>query len=341
MSQYKAAMNRILGIADAPIEDVEGTEGGAADHTPQWALILNSQSAWILRVLTPILWALGLVLFTNRDTFLRAIFMPFLGIFAALLANTVPIGGGIVYVPMLQLLGEDIKLSVSFTVATMVCGNGVFGFLHWLKTDRSLIVFESFQYTIPPSWLGSFVGLLILPRLEAFWIKKLFGVLSLFLALYVFLLALDLHSKPPVEDDSEGAAKPKEACADPTEDASRLEKWRIVALVSFFGGLVLVTNIGVGPALITFLLLGRDFLGYTHKQALVTGIITGGWVCALPALIHLLVLRDVPMALWIMVLPGVYAGSWLAPKFFASVGLVNVLWGFTAFLVFSACLFVF
>jgi hypothetical protein len=33
-------------------------------------------------------------------------FMPFLGIAAALLANSVPIGGGIVYIPVLHLLGK-------------------------------------------------------------------------------------------------------------------------------------------------------------------------------------------------------------------------------------------
>lgn len=35
----------------------------------------------------------------------EVLYMPFLGIFAALLANSVPIGGGIVYIPVLHLLG--------------------------------------------------------------------------------------------------------------------------------------------------------------------------------------------------------------------------------------------
>lgn len=50
---------------------------------------------------------------------MSAIYMPFLGIFSATLANAVPVGGGIVFVPALAIMGSHIKLGASFTVATM------------------------------------------------------------------------------------------------------------------------------------------------------------------------------------------------------------------------------
>ena len=58
----------------------------------------------------------------TRDSFFSLIHMPFLGLFAAILANCVPIGGGIVYIPALSLLGNHVHMTVSFTLATMSVG---------------------------------------------------------------------------------------------------------------------------------------------------------------------------------------------------------------------------
>jgi uncharacterized membrane protein YfcA len=288
---------------------------------PAWTHGLRKQADYILYVIAPVLWAFMLVIFLDRDALIKNMFMPFLGVFAALLANTVPIGGGIVYVPMLSLFGEKIQLGVAFSVATMTVGNGVFGFLHWLKADPSLILWESFPYTIFPSWAGSVLGILVLPQISTFWVKKIFGLFSLLLAGYVFLLVTSTSSH---------------ALSAETPAAPTVEKWRVVAVVSFLAGVVLVTNIGVGPALISFVLLGSNYLGFTHKQAIVTGIITGGWVCLVPLIIHLFILADVPFALWLTVLPGVFVGARVAPAFFEMVGIHRVLWAFGFFLVLSA-----
>ena len=342
MAQYKAAMMRMMRMGGEEVvgvittEDVEGVDGSVATaevhgvSIPVWAEVLRSQSDWILRTALPLLWAVGLIAICDRESFMRNLFMPVLGVFAALLANTVPIGGGIVYVPMLQLLGEKIQLSVSFTVSVMTFGNGVFGFLHWLKNDPSMLVWESFPYTVLPSWLGSLCGILLLPPLATYWVKVLFGVFSFGLAGYVFLLATaqaKLQARDHPVTTVNGRPSPS------------VEKWYVVSTISFLGGLVLVTNIGIGPALVTFFLLGGEYLGYSHKQAIVTGIITGGWVCVVPFLLHLLVLKDVPLTLWIMVLPGVWLGAKLAPGFFEWAGLTNVLYGFGVFLLASSALF--
>jgi TRAP-type uncharacterized transport system fused permease subunit len=49
-------------------------------------------------------------------------------------------------------------------------------------------------------------------------------------------------------------------------------------------------------------------LGYKEQRAIVTGIVTGGWVCIVPFLIHIY-RNDVPYALWVLVLPGVFYGA--------------------------------
>jgi hypothetical protein len=86
------------------------------------------------------------------------------------------------------------------------------------------------------------------------------------------------------------------------------ESWQLLlAFVSLLGGVFLVPNIAIGPALTTYLLL--VLMGFRTKVAMVTGVVTGGWVCLVPFLLHLLVLQDVPIVLWLMVLPGVYVGA--------------------------------
>jgi len=73
-------------------------------------------------------------------------------------------------------------------------------------------------------------------------------------------------------------------------------------------------------------------LGYDPKRCIVTGIVTGGWVCIIPSLLHLFVLNDVPIKLWLMVLPGVYVGASVAPAVHDKVGIINVLGAFGIFL---------
>ena len=112
---------------------------------------------------------------------------------------------------------------------------------------------------------------------------------------------------------------------------------QILILISFLGGVLLVPNIGIGPAMVTF--LGLTLLGYESKRSIVTGIITGGWVCIIPSLIHLFILNDVPVKLWLMVLPGVYVGSSIAPLVHDKLGIMNVLGAFGVFLLLSSTLF--
>jgi uncharacterized membrane protein YfcA len=258
--------------------------------------------------------------------------MPILGILAACLANCIPIGGGIVYVPLLNLIGENINLSVSFTLATMTIGNGIFGFFHWLLIDHSLIVWESFVYTVFPCWIGSYIGIIVLPHFDTYWVRKGFGTFCFLVAIYIFHIAkLESNENKPYLPFEFELWKP-------LLSMSVSSKWMIVSIVSFLSGLILVTNIGIGPALITFFLL-KNMLGYSRKQSIVTGIITGGWVCFVPFLIHLLYLHDIPFDLWIMVLPGVYFGAQIAPKVYDHIGLNAVFFLFGWFLILSSIMF--
>lgn len=309
---------------------------------------LERHAEWIINVLTPVLWAFALVLHIDRDDFLGLIHMPFLGFFAAFLANSVPIGGGIVYIPALSLLGSQVTLGTLFTLSIMPIGNGVFGFLNWLRKDSSLIIWESFAFTVLPSWIGSFIAMSMLPTPDVFYVKYCFGFFCFLLGSLVLLSiyrgglknVIGIHHDAlPVAPREQELSKVEDQTdllidvdnvhtntteSDPLPTVSiedsyisqrrpasfqpDVNAWSLVILVSLLGGVVLVPNIGIGPALVTYLLL--VYIGYPDQAAIVTGIVTGGWVCVLPLALHFV--NDatvIPHKLVIMVLPGVYLGA--------------------------------
>jgi len=72
---------------------------------------------------------------------------------------------------------------------------------------------------------------------------------------------------------------------------------------SFLAGLILVSHIEIENAMTTFLIC-RWIWELPAKPSVVTGILVGGWTSVVPFGLHLLVLKDVPIALWVMGLPG-------------------------------------
>jgi uncharacterized membrane protein YfcA len=358
--------------------------------TAEIVTFLRENADFILHTATPVLWCIGFVLIMDRESLFENWFMPFLGLLAAFLANSVPIGGGIVYIPALSLLGANITLGAAFTISVMPFGNGIFGLLRWLLKDPSVIIWESFQYTVLPSWIGSLIAIFFLPKPQIYWIKQCFGWFCFSLGVLVLLAmyrgglknvfttagkssAHSISSNPSVSkaatgnsphlptfddliaeqaDDDDGDHDEEEAAESKTNNysslppataimeeetifdsfsAEKLREWLVVIVISFSGGVILVPNIGIGPALITYFLLA--FMGFPDQASLVTGIVTGGWVCILPFFVHLLVNQDIPWKLWIMVLPGVFYGAKVSFRFFLS-------FSFNSFLFFiSCCLF--
>eukprot|EP01040_Poterioochromonas_malhamensis_P011163 gene11162-12162_t len=347
---------------------------------------IQSQSDFLLNVAPTLVWCLLFVLIMDREKLFETWFMPFLGVFAAFLANSVPLGGGIVYIPALSLLGANITLGAAFTLSVMPIGNGFFGFIRWILKDPTVILWESFQYTVLPSWVGSLIAMFLLPKVDHYWIKMGFGWFCFLIGLLVlagvykngirnvFFSASSGYKTPHATehtsksgdesekalptfddlihdeeddghftDDSDSSAagllsrESHKKSAQSDSFAEALQKWAHVIVISFLGGIVLVPNIAIGPALITYILLAM--MGYRDQQALVTGIVTGGWVCVLPFLIHIFILKDVPWELWIMVLPGVFYGAKYAPYLIDRIGVQNVMVMFSLFLFASALLY--
>lgn len=279
-----------------------------------------------------IFWGILFCEYMDRSSVYELAYLPCIGIFAACLANAVPIGGGIVYVPVLALLGSNMKVDVIFTVCTMSIGNGLFGFLKWLQKNPDIFIIDSFMYTVIPSSIGSIISFFFLPQFSIPFIRKFFGIFCLFLAVFVIAAAYRGGVDKVMSVESSSSIISSEMKLNLSNRPTQ-----IFLFVSFLGGLILVPNIGVGPAMITF--LGLSLLGYDPKRSIVTGIVTGGWVCIIPSLLHLFIFNDVPIKLWLMVLPGVYLGASIAPAVHDKVGIINVLGAFGIFLFLTSLLF--
>eukprot|EP00957_Ditylum_brightwellii_P047427 3602714-Ditylum_brightwellii.AAC.1 len=108
----------------------------------------------------PLLWIILFVSTMDRTMLYSSYAMPLLGICSASLANAVPVGGGIVFVPILSLFGVKLSLGTAFAVSTMTFGNGVFGFLTWLRKDPSSIAWRVMPCAVLPAWVGATLGTL-------------------------------------------------------------------------------------------------------------------------------------------------------------------------------------
>lgn len=168
-----------------------------------------------------------------------------------------------------------------------------------------------------PSSIATLLAIYLVPSPNIVAIKRLFGGFCIALGIIVGVASRNggisrtispLFSRAKSISSSEiSAIKLTHSLAYSTEIYLNLSKWIVIGIISFLAGFILVPNIGIGPALTTYILL--ELYGYEAERAIVTGIITGGWVCILPFLIHWIEFGDIPWRMWIMVLPGVYIGA--------------------------------
>ncbi len=240
-------------------------------------------------------------------------FMPLLGIVAATIAMSTPAGGGVVFFPTMVLLGIPPYQAAAFSVGAQSVGMGIFGTFNWIKRDRSAILKPAVVATALVGGAATLLSLFVFPIAQARPLQLTFSFFGLGLAIYIFYglgHGLDKETLP-----------------------FRLGPRMIVALavVALLGGL-LVGYIGVGIDALLFLVLTSFFKIDSH-EATVTSILTMGFAAMVPFAVHLLVLRDVPINLWLMVLPGILLGARLGPWLNQALGRRRILVGFSILLL--------
>jgi len=297
---------------------------------------LERHGKFLLMPVLPLLWCVFFMTIMDREKLSTSYAMPILGIVSATLANAVPVGGGIVFVPILSLFfGIDLSLGASFAVATMTFGNGIFGFLSWITKDPSSIIWSVVPYAVLPAWVGA-AWFTLHPFLDPARCRQLFALFS-FLVASIVARGVYVSSKKISEGKTEFSIQLGDnSNSDNDGNKNGIQNtWRqiiISCLCSFTAGSVLVAHIGIGNAMTTFLVCSFVWK-LPAKKSVVTGILVGGWTSLIPFLIHLIVLQDVPITLWVMVLPGVYLGARLAPLVHERIGITTVLFLFCVFLL--------
>ena len=301
---------------------------------------LEKNSSFLMVKVFPIIWCILFLYTMNRDTIINSYGVLFLGIASASLANAVPVGGGIVFVPILSWWGFKLTLGASYALATMTFGNGIFGFLSWLKKDSSAIAWHIIPWAVVPAWIGATVTTFH-PLLTPIQCRHLFALFCIGVATVVgrgiWLYGEPVPHKPfSILNNGDG---PQSKDVMNVSSSLSLKQRVLASCFSFIAGLILVAHIGIGNAMTTFL-VGNFVWRLNAKSAVVTGIICGGWTSLVPFLIHLIILRDVPIELWVMGLPGVFIGAKIAPTIHEKLGIVHVLSVFVIFLLITASLMI-
>uniref|UniRef100_A0A7S4T0H4 Membrane transporter protein n=1 Tax=Ditylum brightwellii TaxID=49249 RepID=A0A7S4T0H4_9STRA len=307
---------------------------------------LQTYSAVLMMPILPLLWIILFVSTMDRTMLYSSYAMPLLGICSASLANAVPVGGGIVFVPILSLFGVKLSLGTAFAVSTMTFGNGVFGFLTWLRKDPSSIAWRVVPCAVLPAWVGATLGTLR-PFLTTGQCRHLFGFFCVVVGIVVLRGIYqnqgrndDLKGRPfSIVENNHHIIIGDDGEDDP-EGSSPSRQKILACCFSFLAGLILVPHIGIGNAMTTFLVCSFVWR-LPAKPSVVTGILVGGWTSLVPFLLHLFVLQDIPIALWVMGLPGVYLGARIAPLVHEKLGITNVLIAFVVFLFGTAALMLF
>ena len=240
-------------------------------------------------------------------------FMPFLGIIAATIAMSTPAGGGVVFFPTMVLLGVPAFEAVAFSIGAQSVGMGIFGTFNWVKKDRSAILVPAIVIAVLVGSVATLVSVFVFPIEEAKPLKLIFSFFGLALALHIFNSLRHGIDK----DTRQFKLGPKVLTS--------------LVVVGLIGG-ILVGYVGVGIDALLFLMLTYFFKIDSHEVT-VTSILTMGFTAMVPFAVHLFILSDVPMDLWLMVLPGILLGARIGPWLNNRLGRRRILIGFSTLLV--------
>jgi hypothetical protein len=236
-----------------------------------------------------------------------------LGVAAATIAMSTPAGGGVVFFPVMVLLGVPPIQAVAFSVGAQSVGMGIFGTYNWMRRDRAAILLPVVLATGIIGGAATLLALLVFPVTESGPLQLTFSAFGVGLAAYIF------HR---VRYGSGGQARRFEWNA---------RMLIAIAGVGLIGGL-LVGYVGAGIDALLFLVLTAFFKVDVH-EATVTSIVTMGFTASVPFAVQLFVLGNVPIHLWLMVLPGILIGARIGPWLNKTLGSRRILIGFGTLLL--------
>ena len=257
--------------------------------------------------------------------------MPIAGFVSALVTNTVPLSGGLIFAPLLTFLNiTGPRSTLPFCGTMQVISNGYLGFFNNMSRNPNILIWKAMPWVVLPAWVGTGIGITrrytanemifmvrVDPEHSVTYFRLLFAVFSIGMSVFVFRVwALGI------------AAYRSKSSGD------TLVNWIKVAIISFLAGWILVANIGVGVTVITFLTLSV-LIGYEPQRSIPTAVIAGGWTGIFPFLITSLYLHNLPLLRILITLPGTFCGALSAPYVASALGRQNILLAHAIFLALS------
>mmetsp|Transcript_18153 Transcript_18153/g.26412 ORF Transcript_18153/g.26412 Transcript_18153/m.26412 type:complete len:165 (+) Transcript_18153:514-1008(+) len=117
------------------------------------------------------------------------------------------------------------------------------------------------------------------------------------------------------------------------DEPIRMTKASVVAYAaaSFVGGLI-TGWIGIGIEKVLFMML-TSYDRCNINRACITSISIVGWISMFAFFVHLLILQDIPMMIWLCGLGGVHVGAMVGPELNKLIGPRNVMIIFVVFLI--------
>ena len=268
--------------------------------------------------------------------------MPLLGVGHGFFTNMVPISGGLLLMPLFQMLEVTKSSGATLALCSLIqsVSNGLLGWTIWMARDPRLLVCRALFLLVPCAWIGYLIGI------------------TNHLSLKDVLLAANEN----IDDDYEGATHSlrenideadiallhtylrialgvfmcmmsvfvligacvggmNKFCCCPTRTGGSLKDcagccpWLICMYCSVSTGYLFVANIGAGMACTTYFILCM-FLGVETKRAMPTAVVVGGWTAILPTIMNYVVLDQAAgYVRFLMIFPGLWFGSFMSPWF--------------------------
>jgi len=235
-------------------------------------------------------------------------YSPLSGIIACSIpSGGAPVAGGIVFLPILTMMGIEPHDSVAFTAATQMIGCGIFAPLGWMYKDPDVIMFKSFLLPFfPVALVGLILGLLCVPLQKSDNVLWAFTLFIIFLAYYTgrALIKNELNGaksiatcNPSIEvpkdiNVEDGIINREKECTESGLSSSRCirditytQKELVIYSVFIFLGGIMTSWIGIGVEKITFLLL-TAIHNVDVIAAGLSSIVMTGWLSIVAFLFH-------------------------------------------------------
>jgi len=256
---------------------------------PEGGPVPYAAAAWLaLRVWLLFASVAAICAYVEVQTLRRFYWVFFMSFVGCMLPTAgVPVAGGSLYFPLLNLAGLSPKACVAFVVAAQSVSVGILTPITWLIKEPSVFVPEVFAWSLPGCTTGLLLALFAFPLDGA-------GLLWFFTCCMALLFAYTAHGL------FHDLAKQDQAL--PTD---RLSVKACLLTAGLLGGIIMGW-LGIGCDKLLFFLL--TMYGVSSMKASIMGVTLTGVLSMPVSFVHLLS-GELPLQLWLLAQPGLLLGS--------------------------------